>query len=191
MVPAAEAPAAPAPPGEEAEESVPAFICPMCHWDSQQPLPTPTPEERRRFQISMLGGVPFEREVSLYDGGLRVRFRTMLTDDLAELRKQITADFQDGKIGSQEILQQMTGNYQLLSCISAYQVTGQPQATLTGVHTHKIPDDAITALPALDGYLNQHLFRHNEPVYRAIQHHFVHFQQFVNKLENDSRDPSF
>ena len=117
-----------------------ADVCHHCGWDQTEAvIPEPAKSDKLAFLQSILGGIPFTKRFELFDGNLRVTFRTLTVKEIDLLYESTYEAQQAGKIQTTsdyyEYLNRLRLHLQLVS------VTGKR----VSLH-HSLPDGLNSAV---------------------------------------------
>ena len=94
-----------------------------------QPLPEITEQDKERFFKSIISDRPYEEELSVFDGQLKIKFRVMTVQENADVVKQIMEDKENGEAGDNDAYLVRISAYRL--GLSLLEIDGKPYSSVT------------------------------------------------------------
>jgi hypothetical protein len=170
-------------------------VCPNCQHDLSQPAdPEPDESDRRAF-LSMLAGGRFTKEYAFYEGMVRVKFRSLLTPEIAAIESQLKVDAEaDSKMTLFE-MRRLSSIYWRVLSVAELTITGQPKVTVPPLAeipwdrpTHAAPGS--TVLPTLVTRFHESVWP-SESVFNVVNEAFQQFKKLMKRMEDLRTDPGF
>jgi hypothetical protein len=168
-----------------------ATMCEHCGWPvGKCDLTDPTPMDKQQFVASILGQKRFYKIYELLGGKIRVMFRTLTTDEMDTVVKQLVNDWNDAKI---------SGPAHSVAEALKYQMALGLQSITTHVGLKDIPvmtdfdyDPTAkeTPLPDIQAYVQENALL-NESMRRIVSKAYGHFLDTVSKLESMAENADF
>lgn len=166
--------------------------CMHCGWpvDSLD-MCSPDTLDKQVFVASVLGQKRFSKEFQIFDGKMRITFRSLTVEENDLVVKQLMKDWNDGKItGPAHSIAEAT-KYQLaLGLESVSTSVGQVTLPEYSDYDDDDPKEGNTILPKIVEYVTEHAMP-NEPTRRIIAKAYGHFVTTQSKLEAMAEQPDF
>jgi len=169
--------------------------CQHCGWDLSRADDTEiTAEDKRVFVAALQGGKRFVKGYELYDGAIRVTFRSMQSEEYKLMLHQLMLDAKQGKITNQPEIYQRAQEYQLVVCLESMQ-SAEDAVQLIELSQYDLPevdeeDNETTGLPLVVEHVYQKAIR-SESLRRVLLATYVEFDNLNAKLEAAARQPGF
>lgn len=176
--------------------------CPHCGWDMHvADVPEPPHSEKMAFLHTFLGGVPYVKEVKLFDGTVELTFRTLTVRELELVYRQAFRDKENGKFqGSELDYWTQLNRYRLVlqlqryrhnapggfdhDLADGYSLEANPAAV--GVWVTPETEAGIkagdTGLPAIDEYVTEKVLK-TEAVFAVVNKACADFNRLAAKME--------
>jgi hypothetical protein len=177
--------------------------CPHCGWD-QAVLDDVSVEstDKMVFLHASLGDVPFEKIYSLYDGGLKITFRTLTSFELDAIYKAVSRKVESDELQLMQERWEMINRFRLALQIKRVDrpdktvdfPDGYDADTNPGAKTfwsQKVPaEQSLAPMDWIELHVRSVAMR-NESTFRIIQKACGHFGRLVGKLEEMADTPDF
>lgn len=169
-------------------------LCVHCGWPIGNSDDTePTKADKQMFVAAVLGQKRYIKEFSLFGGQLRVAFRTLRTEEIDMVIKQLTKDWNDGKLsGPAQSVAEAT-RYQMILALDAVEtnigLVKQPTLEEYDYDPKDIPTGG-TVLPQIVEHITNEVLT-MEPLRRAVAKAYGHFLDTTSKLEAMAETSSF
>jgi len=176
--------------------------CPHCEWPLDRTDPTkPEPGEVVAFLQAQLGQLPYVREYTLFDGALRIVFRTLTVGEIDLVYRQAYRELERGVLTTMPDFYERLGRLRLclqllkLSAPSVQRDLPEGLSPETNPHARGFwqtaaPEPGETQLPQIEAYLLADVLR-TEPIFRVVNNACARFNRAVAKLEALADTPGF
>lgn len=190
---AAEPSTAPALPGTGA---VPELTnCPRCSWDLKAAFTLEaTDDDKMVYRAALLGSGRFTKDISLLDGDLVIRYRSLTVSEVRMLREQMRYDVQNGKVlGDGEFMVELW-EYRLVMCVSQVRrgpaIIDIPAIGEIPYDPPKLNDPPETALVHMRQWFYDNVAT-TEMMANLLREHQRQFNRLTEYLETMSQEPNF
>jgi len=184
-------------------------VCPHCGIDKTQAvIEEPEHKDKLAFLQAILGGVCYSKRSDLFDGNLRVTFRTLTVKEIDALYEATYAAQQDGKVASAadyyEYLNRLRLNVQLVAVVGKSSALHHKLPDGLSVETNSKADqhwdvflksknkfkDDVPLVQQIQEYVLEHVLA-TEQLLRVVTHECQKFNRLAAKLEARVDDADF
>lgn len=187
----------PAPEPVKEPEKEPAKLkspnCPNCGWHLER---DDFIEVTREDKIAYLAVVlscdatnRFVKTVSLFDGALKLTFKTLTVDEAKLALQQVGDDVKVGKIDGRLEFMNVHQEYRLVMTLDAIEIQDRGLVRLPAAIEQK-PTDNVTALPDILAWLRAEVVV-AEHLWMVITEEFFRFQRLTERLEVNAGNADF
>lgn len=176
--------------------------CPHCGWELSRPSPLePTQLDKRSFQQSILGDIPFKKEYKIIGGAYKVTLRSLLLKEIDQCHVRTRKDLAANEIPDNSYYDQVM-KYRI-----ALQVV---EISVNGEVVHSLPESLETwveqlneagiggdrpialenALPAIAEYMFDNVLT-TESVGRCVNECVYEFNRLTAKMETNAQNEDF
>jgi hypothetical protein len=166
--------------------------CPHCGWDLKRKEPAqPTDAQKREFLAHVLvPGRRYEEATSLLGGQLQVVFRSLTTNEIGTINRQIAEHLRRQIFnGDVEVLARMV-DYRLILSMRSLVVQGLVRYEAPAIESVQHDRDEPTPLPALLDHVQSTVLA-SEAIRRAVGKAHNAFRQTYDRLTDSVADPNF
>lgn len=122
-------------------------INPSIEMGYKQPLPPSISEQdKERFFKSIISDQPYEEELSVFDGKLKLKFRVMTVQENTDIVKQIILDKENGEAGDNDAYLIRISVYRL--ALSLIEINGETYSKITKDNYEELDPDADSYIVA-------------------------------------------
>lgn len=173
--------------------------CPHCGWDmAAEDIPDPEEEDRLTFLQSVLGQQSFQKRYKLFGGAMVVGFRTLTSQEIDAVYKQVFQEREDGELKSDIEYWERINRYRLYLQIAFTQAGDKLRELPDGLSKETSPHctgvwktaDGVAPLKAIEQYLLHEILT-TETLSRIIQNTCAQFNRLVAKMEAMIENPDF
>ena len=173
--------------------------CPHCGWDlAIQDDVEVTESDKQEFLQAILGHQTFVRTYPLFNGRLRVSFRTLATREVDAIYNQVYAEYQRNEFSSELDFMERVNRLRLFLQLQALQSEqtyelpdGFTPQTNPGASAHwKFPENTQEPLKLVEDYVFNNLLT-TEVLDRLARRTLARFNRLVGKLEDTVDNSDF
>jgi hypothetical protein len=148
-------------------------------------------KDKLMYLACIMGEQPrFTREVSLFDGRIRIVFRTLRPAETDQILEQVDFDMAEKRIRNQYHYMRKVNTYRMLASIDRIARDNQPWTVLGDAVNLKTDRTPNTVLIARETMLNRDWFT-SDSLRSVVQQQFTQFEKTVKEIERQATNPDF